>query len=459
MGRVWAIAVNTVRQAVRLKIAATFIVLLLVLLPVMGFKVTGDGTLKGRLQTFISYGLSLTAALLYLLTIIASVFTLTNDVRQKQIFTVLTKPIRRFEIITGKFLGIVLLNLMLLVLFSAIIYGFVVNMPLFVKSDETETKRANNEFFAARKALTPQEADVSKEVDETYEKLKRSGQLPEGLDEIPRARRNYKAEMSRRAKLAKRAAAVGNELVWEFHNVRLADANQSLFIRYKYDVAVNPPDMQVFGRWFVGDDRQVRYGMGIETPLYTFDRKDAIRTATEIEIPGDCVAGDGYVAVGFLNPPLNETTIIFPPEDGLEILYKADTFTANFVRAMLLIGVRLVFLAALGVFAGAFLSFPVAILLSLAVFFVANVGGFILESFEYVEGELNSLHGAAVKTIIQLLPQFDKVSTSTFLVGGRLLSWSLLARQAIMTVCVEATLLLAAAILIFRFREIAKTTL
>ncbi|MGA2094187.1 MAG: hypothetical protein ABSH16_12415, partial [Sedimentisphaerales bacterium] len=73
MRSIWAVAVNTVRQVVRLKIAAVFIVLLLILLPVMGFKMTGDGTLMGRIQAFVSYGMSLTVLLLSLLTIFAAV--------------------------------------------------------------------------------------------------------------------------------------------------------------------------------------------------------------------------------------------------------------------------------------------------------------------------------------------------------------------------------------------------
>ena len=36
MRSIWAVATNTIKQAVRMKIAAVFIVLLLVLLPVMG---------------------------------------------------------------------------------------------------------------------------------------------------------------------------------------------------------------------------------------------------------------------------------------------------------------------------------------------------------------------------------------------------------------------------------------
>ena len=79
MRSIWAVATNTIKQAMRMKVAAVFLILLLVLLPVMGLSATGDGTLKGRLQTFVSYGLSLTAILLSLLTIIISIIKSTAN--------------------------------------------------------------------------------------------------------------------------------------------------------------------------------------------------------------------------------------------------------------------------------------------------------------------------------------------------------------------------------------------
>ena len=103
--------------------------LLLVLLPVMGLTATGDGTLKGRLQTFVSYGLSLTGLLLSLLTIIVSIYAITSDIEHRQIYTVVTKPIRRYQIILGKVLGVIVLDVALLTLFAGIVYGVIVLMP------------------------------------------------------------------------------------------------------------------------------------------------------------------------------------------------------------------------------------------------------------------------------------------------------------------------------------------
>ena len=454
MRSIWAVAVNTVKQALRLKIAAVFIVLLLVLLPVMGLKMTGDGTLKGRMQAFVSYGLSLTALLLALLTIFTTAYTLTSDVKDKQVYTVLTKPIRRFQFVLGKLFGVILLDAALLALFSVIIYSITISLPTLLHADNDQIAQVRDEFFTARASLAPVEPDISEELEQAYNKLKQAGEVPPGVDENPISRRNYKNEFARRIGLRKRAAVVGEELLWEFNNVKPKDPN--LFIRFKYDVAVNPQDLSIYSKWVIGDVRPLRLGTPIETPLYSLERKDLIRTFREFEVPADAVAGDGYLALAFLNDPLNDTVVIFPLEDGLELLYKADTFTANFIRAALLIFVRLVFLAALAVFAGSFLSFPVAILLCLSVFTMANMSGFIGESYQGVGAQPGGLYSYCLKPLIMLLPEFDQVSPSKFLVPARLLSWSLLAWLGFTTVCLKAMPLAIMSLLIFTCREIAK---
>ena len=341
----------------------------------------------------------------------------------------------------------------LLILFSALIYAITIYVPKFFRAGNAELAQLDNEFFTARAGLTPAEVDVSKEVEEMFQKLEKTGQLPPGVSGNRRGRKNYIKALTQRVKLGKRAAAPGHELVWDFHNVKPLDPDQSLFIRFKYDVSVNPPDLQVVGRWFIGDDRQYPYRGEV------FVRKDIIRTFYEIEVPADVVADDGYLAVAFLNDPqLNNTVVIFPPRDGLEVLYKADTFTANFIRAAFLILFRLIFLACLGMLASSFLSFPVAVLLCLVVFFTGTISGFCLESFDYLSANMSELYSYTFRPVIQLLPQFDKFDPAKFLVHARLLSWSLSAKVLGLMVCIKAVLLLLIALWVFSYREIAKIT-
>jgi len=450
MRSIWAVATNTIKQALRIKVAVIFIILLLILLPVLGISTTGDETLKGRLQTFVSYGLSLTSFLLCLLTIIVSVYSVTSDIEQRQIYTVITKPIRRFQFLLGKLLGVIVVDVILLVLFSATIYTITIYIPKFFDAPEIERIEASNEFLTARAALTVPEVDVSQEVKDRYEELERKGELPADL-----SREEIIAELTKQRQLSKRAADVGGVLVWEFDNVK--PLAKSMFIKFKYDVFPNPLDSQVYGRWFAGDYQYVRYGEQPKTPIYDRVHKHSARTFHEIEFPADVVPEHGRLAIAFMNVQLNNVAVIFPP-DGLEVLYKADTFTGNFIRAALMILFRLIFLACLGVLASTFLSFPVAILFCLVLFFTASFSGFVIESFDYLSENIGVIYSYTIKWVIRLLPQFDKFNPTKFLVPAKLLSWSLLAKCAFFMVCVKALLTLVFALVIFSYREIARIT-
>ena len=450
MHSIWAVAINTIKQALRIKVAVVFTILLIVLLPVLGITTTGDETLKGRLQTFVSYALSLTSFLLCLLTIIISIYSVTSDIEQKQIYTVITKPIRRFQLILGKLFGVIVLNTILLCLFSAIIYTITIYTPKFINVPEYELIEANNEFFTARASLNVPEVDVTREVTDRYKELDRRGELPANVP-----REEIITQLTQQAQLAKRAAGVGQVLLWDFDNVESLAEN--IFIKFKYDVSVSPPDSQVYGRWFAGDYQYFKYGTQSKTPIYDEMHKHSVRDFHEIEIPAEVVPEHGHLAVAFMNVPLNNVAIIFPP-DGLEVLYKADSFGNNFIRAVLLILFRLIFLACLGILAASFLSFPVAILFCFVIFFTASFSGFVIESFGFLGENIGTIYSYSLKWLIQLLPQFDKFNPTKFLVPARLISWSFLAKCAVLMVCIKAFLILILSLIIFSYREIARIT-
>lgn len=452
MGRIWAVAVNTIRQILRLKIATAFIVMLFVLLPVMGFGLTGDGTLKGRLQSFVSYGLSLTSFLLCLLTIIASIYTLTSDIKNKQIYTVITKPIRRSQLIAGKLVGVVVLSSVMLVFFSSLIYSIAVYMPKFLNSSEQEMVIARNEFYTARASILPRQQDVTKEVEQEYEKLRKSDMLEELFKNDSKQR--IIDQLRRQKKLEKRSVSVGNQILWEFYNVKPTGDSKDIFIKFKFDVSATPADNQIFGGWLIGDNRKPMNELDSE--VYNLSRKDSIGIAHEIKLPAEAVAEDGYLAVAFLNLPLNNTVVMFSPNDGMEILYKADSFLANFIRIALLIETRIIFLAVTGLLASTFLSMPVAILVCMVVFFMGSISQFIIESFDYLNESVMPFYKYILKPMIQFMPQFDRMEPAAFIVPAKMLSWLEFARMASVMVFIKSLVLLFIALLVFGSRELAR---
>ena len=83
-----------------------------------------------------------------------------------------------------------------------------------------------------------------------------------------------------------------------------------------------------------------------------------------LKFPPNLFDDNGMLTIAFLNP--NNTALLFPLDDGMEVLYREGGFGLNFARGLGIIFCWMALLAALGLAAASFLSFPVA------AFFVAR---------------------------------------------------------------------------------------
>jgi ABC-type transport system involved in multi-copper enzyme maturation permease subunit len=167
------------------------------------------------------------------------------------------------------------------------------------------------------------------------------------------------------------------------------------------------------------------------------------------------------VVNGHPSRPMNPQSLTFPP-DGLEILYPVGSYTVNFVRIMVVIWIKLGFVASVALMAATFLSFPVACLVSLAVLFAAESSVFLADSLQNyaikdAKGEINikslviQLIAAPVAKIFQT---YSELRPTSNLVDGRLVGWGMLFK-AVSVIGVWTLAMLGAGWLLFRNRELA----
>src|SRR5580704_8398493 len=110
MQRILAIAWLTWKAALRFKLFLVIAVLLILAVVGLPLVIRDDGTAQGFTQIIITYTLSAITALLGLSTLWLSCGTLARDIEECQIQVVVTKPIARWQIWLGKWLGIVTLK-------------------------------------------------------------------------------------------------------------------------------------------------------------------------------------------------------------------------------------------------------------------------------------------------------------------------------------------------------------
>lgn len=132
MNGVWPIAVYTWREGMRKKTLIGFLILSILVISGAGFMTAFMQETVGEVQTDVDLKLikdiCITAVSIFgvLITIFISASAVPTEVDNKVIYTVLSKPVKRYQYLLGKFLGvqlIILINLALMgALFVTVIY-------------------------------------------------------------------------------------------------------------------------------------------------------------------------------------------------------------------------------------------------------------------------------------------------------------------------------------------------
>ena len=121
--RVWAMSALAFREAIRRRVLVVFAIFLAFLL-FAGWFLDPAADHPGRL--YLSFVLTSTNFLILMLAIFLSAFSLPNDVKYRTIYTVVTKPVRSWEIVLGRIIGFSTIGTLLLAVMGVFSYVFVV---------------------------------------------------------------------------------------------------------------------------------------------------------------------------------------------------------------------------------------------------------------------------------------------------------------------------------------------
>ena len=116
--RVSAIASNTLLELVRLKVF--YFLLLFALLIIGSSAFTSKFSFQEQFQVLKDVSLGAMSIFTWLLAVLATAMLLPKDIEDRTLYTILAKPVPRFEYLLGKFFGVLLLLFVALSLMSAV---------------------------------------------------------------------------------------------------------------------------------------------------------------------------------------------------------------------------------------------------------------------------------------------------------------------------------------------------
>lgn len=154
--RVWAMTRLAIHEAIHRKVLITFGIFVVVLLFATWFL---DANSIDRAKLYLSVVLTTTSYLVLLLALFLSVFSLPHDIANRTIYTIVTKPVRRSEIVLGRMLGFSAIGTVMLSITGLISYFFVVRgvdhtHEIIASEDSTGSSRDNDDGSSVRTAQT-----------------------------------------------------------------------------------------------------------------------------------------------------------------------------------------------------------------------------------------------------------------------------------------------------------------
>jgi len=486
-----AVARNLLNEAVRMKISLVFIVILLVLLAVIPTALSDDQPLRYRIQQWMQYGTGISYLILSLMTIFFCAASVAFEQRDKIIWQTMTKPVPAWAYVLGKWTGVMILNAVLLLVVSGGVFIFTKYLELQPAQGEVAYHRVidrtapdgvrdtsvrgefgedyrtldrrllEDQVLVARVGLEPVPEQVARErINEMVARrvaLLRSNDPT--IEDTPQLRTDLANELIRQAEAYRRAVDLGGQRTFEFTGLdRFVGTDGDLTLRYQIQAGSNDPSVlytvgfRVNGLlWPPNPDDRTRDGV----------RQVGLKVTQVTTIPAALITPDGRILLDVYNFPSNPQTFVFSP-DGLELLYPAGGYELNYTRVNAVLLIKFGFIAAVAIALATFVSFPVAVVVTLCVLFATESAGYMneaLESFATTTPEGNPLPLQMVARVVTvavvwLFGIYTNLTPIESLSDGRLLGWDTLSR-AMFIIGIWTAVVLAFGVAMFRRRELA----
>src|SRR5262245_46921641 len=297
MQRCLAIAFLTWKAAFRIRLFWVLSGLLLMSVVLLPLFIKDDGTARGFTQILLTYTLSVITALLGLATLWLACGILAKDIEECQLQLVAVKPIPRWQIWLGKWLGLVMLNLALLALAGASVYGLLQYRASHLPAREQEILR--REIMVARGSLKPPRPNIETEVERLFQERVQQARVPES--EQPELRKR----LTELVGAARQVALPGYVKIWNLDAGLQAALlrDELLFVRVKFFVSQTNASGTYLMRWQIGPP---------ERP-WIEDMKLAAETPHEFAIPANLFDDQGRLPIRLFNR--EPTTMVIPFDD------------------------------------------------------------------------------------------------------------------------------------------------
>lgn len=393
-----AVARTTVIEGVRTFAAPSFVLPVALLLPVLALSRDPNQALYLAVPGFLDWGHTVVYTAAALLVIFFGCATTAFEIRDRQVWTVLTKPLSRIGWLAGKWIGTMALATVVLVGGGIMLGTGTGYLASQRPVDERDARDLRDTVLVGRVGTPP-----------IYELLA-PDRLREIVEQTISADPVLKSELDN-GKQDRNAVArsIGQLKQKEFleaqRRIPIGDGKSFSFAGLREPAALGRPMALRYKLHGGADDTHQKFPVVFECQSGKksgqWEQREWVPTETySFRIEPDMVDAEGNFKVRILNVGFDENEKKFIPgalpiyidTDGLEVMATHASFELNLAQALMIDFIKVAFLASMAVVAGAVLSFPIAVLLAFGVYAMATLTPFLNVALsEYRPDERNGI--------------------------------------------------------------------
>ncbi len=341
MRRIVSIAILTFRESMRSKLVLALAAALALIVGGLPLLLKGDGTAVGIARLTLLYPLGAAFAFLAAAAPWTAAASLAADVKGRTLQLARVKPVRMWQLWTGKWLGLLILDALLLAAAFVGVYAWLCAADAHQADD----------IRIAKHHIPPVLPPLQKQINEMEANI--AATYPNGMS--PKERRELRAKLQSQLPYASASLPAGATWFWHFAPPRLPRTGETVWLRLAFQTDALSQERPVARLMLRRPGAEDSATNAIEITDFTARTFAAalpmppLDGAREIELVVFNAAGQ------------DAPSIHLQPRQGLFLLLAAGPLELNMVRAYAVMLSLLALLLALGLTFGAFFTLPVAV--------------------------------------------------------------------------------------------------
>ena len=435
-----AIIALTFRNAVRSHIFQLLLILLLLCVTVIPFSVS-VGKPEDLIRVSLLYSLWSVSIILALSSLWLGCYVMSHDIDSYQIHMVVSKPVSRITIWIGKWLGINLLNFILLFVAMLTVYGMVMfryhsagkedmlaDRELARQNARAEKARIRSQVLVGRKSFLPERPDAEAVANDIVrrrsEEAAKAGK-PMSEDARLKMRDEIKSRIEQKMP-DEVLPGISNAQTWVFKDVpsELNKTNLTLRFRPYLGKVASEDQNDSFIQWGVQVPAFVKTAG--EEGAFVYGAPEMYFTGTfhEKDLPQGVVSEDGVVKIRAINLDRAGGKHYYQVADGPKLLIPVCSFEMNYLRAMLVMMIQLLLLSGLACAFGGFLTMPTAVFMVASYLLFGALSMVLTDPSFFTESAWDKMGQSLAQMLLLIVIPLQHFDVTDLLSGGDLIEFA-----------------------------------